>query len=48
MRQINYKKLLIPNIPYIFIALIGTKISQGFRLSPGADLSHRLLHLGEG
>lgn len=48
MRQINYKKLIIPNIPYIFIALIGTKISQGFRLSPGADLSHRLLHLGEG
>ena len=48
MKQINYKKLIIPNIPYIFIALLGTKIAQGYRLSPGADLSQKLLSLGDG
>lgn len=48
MKQINYKKLIIPNIPYLFIALIGTKIVQGYRLSPGIDLSQKLLHLGNG
>lgn len=48
MKQINYKKLIIPNIPYLFIALLGTKIAQGYRLSPGADLSQRLLSLGDG
>lgn len=48
MKQINYKKLIIPNIPYFFIALFGTKIVQGYRLSPGADLSQKLLHLNIG
>lgn len=48
MKQINYKKLIIPNIPYLFIALLGTKIAQGYRLSPGVDLSQKFLHLGEG
>lgn len=48
MRQINYKKLIIPNIPYLFIALLGTKIAQGYRLSPGADLSQKLLSLSDG
>lgn len=48
MKQINYKKLIIPNIPYIFIALLGTKIAQGYRLSPGADLSQKLLSLSDG
>lgn len=48
MKQINYKKLIIPNIPYLFIALFGTKIAQGFRLTPGLDLSQKLLHLNIG
>lgn len=48
MKQINYKKLIIPNIPYIFIALFGTKIVQGYRLSPGTDLSQKLIHLNIG
>lgn len=48
MKQINYKKLIIPNIPYFFIALFGTKIGQGYRLSPGVDLSQKLLHFNIG
>lgn len=48
MKQINYKKLIIPNIPYLFIALFATKIVQGYRLSPGTDLSQKLLHLNIG
>ena len=48
MKQINYKKLIIPNIPYIFIGLLGTKIAQGYRLSPGADLSQKPLSLSDG
>lgn len=48
MMQINYKKLIIPNIPYLFIALLGTKIGQGYRLTPGVDLSQKLLHCNIG
>ena len=48
MKQINYKKLIIPNIPYAFIALLATKIGQGYRLTSGADLSQKLLHLNIG
>ena len=39
MKQINYKKLILPNIPYVFIALLITKVSEAVRLAPGADRS---------
>lgn len=48
MRQVNWKKVLLPNIPYVAIALFATKLGQSFRLSSGADLSGKLLHLMEG
>ena len=48
MTKRHWKKLLIPNIPYIFIALLATKAGQGFRLAPGADLSGKLLQIGAG
>ena len=48
MKQINLKKLLLPNLPYVFIGLYATKLGQIFRLSPGADLSSKLLHIGDG
>ncbi|MCD8180823.1 MAG: recombinase family protein, partial [Firmicutes bacterium] len=47
-KQINFKKLIIPNIPYVFIALLGTKIGQGFRLTPGTDISQKILQLNIG
>lgn len=48
MKQVNLKKLLLPNLPYVFIGLYATKLGQMFRLSPGADLSAKLLHIGDG
>ena len=48
MRKKNWKKLLIPNIPYFFIALFATKIGQAVRLAPGVDFSGKALHMMEG
>ena len=48
MKQIHPKKLLLPNLPYVFIGLYATKLGQMFRLAPGADLSSKLLHIGDG
>ena len=48
MKQINLKKLILPNIPYVFIALLITKVSEAARLAPGADLSAKLLNIMTG
>lgn len=48
MKQVNIKKLLIPNLPYVLIGLYASKIGQAYRLAAGADLSEKLLHIGEG
>ena len=48
MRKKNWKKILIPNIPYLFIALLATKIGQAVRLAPGTDFSGKALHMMEG
>ena len=42
------KKLIIPNIPYLLFVWLFDKAAQAFRLSPGADLSEKLLSLGTG
>ena len=47
-KPVNIKKLLIPNIPYVFIALLATKVGQGWRLAPGSDFSGKFLHVLEG
>lgn len=47
MKQINYKKLILPNLPYLFIGLLGTKLGQAARLSPGADFSSKVLNIME-
>ena len=48
MRKKNWKKILIPNIPYLFIALFATKIGQAVRLAPGTDFSGKAPHMMEG
>lgn len=48
MKNVNLKKLLLPNIPYVFIALFATKLGQAWRLAEGADASQKLLHLLDG
>ena len=47
-KPLNIKKFLLPNIPYVFIALFATKLGQAARLSPGADFSAKALHIMEG
>ena len=37
-KPLNIKKFLLPNIPYVFIALFATKPGQAWRLAPGTDL----------
>ena len=48
MKQINVKKIILPNIPYVFIALLATKLGQAWRLSVGGDFSAKVLHLLDG
>ena len=48
MRTVNIKKLLLPNIPYVFIALFATKLPQAWRLASGTDFSAKFLHLMDG
>ena len=47
-KPLNIKKFLLPNIPYVFIALFTTKLGQAWRLAPGMDFSEKALHLMEG
>ena len=48
MKQVNLKKYLLPNLPYVLIALYATKLGQAWRLAPGADASAKLLGLLDG
>ena len=48
MNAINWKKLLLPNIPYLLFVYLFDKVGQAVRLAPGADLSGKVLSLGEG
>ena len=47
-KPVNIKKLLLPNLPYVFIGLFATNLGEAFRLMPGADLSEKLLHITVG
>ena len=47
-KPLNIKKFLLPNIPYVFIALFATKPGQAWRLAPGTDFSGKALHIMEG
>lgn len=48
MKQINLKKLVLLNLPYVVLGLYATKLGQAYRLAAGSDLSGKLLHIGEG
>ena len=38
MKQVNIKKLVILNLPYLLIGLYASKLGQAYRLAAGADL----------
>ena len=44
----NIKKLLILNLPYLLFVYPFDKLSQAIRLAPGADLSAKILSIGDG
>ena len=48
MNNRNLKKWIIPNLPYILFVYLFDKAAQAVRLAPGADLSGKLLSIGDG
>lgn len=38
MKNINVKKYILPNLPYLFIFWFFTKLAQGYRLAAGSDM----------
>ena len=44
----NMKKLFLLNLPYLLFMYPFDKLAQAFRLAPGADLSGKLLSIGDG
>ena len=48
MKNIDLKKLIIPHIPYLLFVYLFDKAAQAVRLSPGMDMSGKLLHIGDG
>ena len=45
MKNVNIKKLLILNLPYLLIGLFATKLGQAYRLAAGSGFSDKLLNL---
>ncbi len=46
--NIRHKKLILTNLPYLFIAVFATKIGQAWRLADGAGFSAKMLHIIDG
>ena len=44
----DWKKRLIPELPYPLFALLGTKLGEAARLAPGDDFSTKALHILDG
>ena len=44
----NMKKLFLLSLPYLLFVYPFDKLAQAFRLAPGADLSGKLLSIGDG
>ena len=42
------KKQIILHLPYLAFVYLFGKVGQAFRLAQGADLSEKLLHIGQG
>ena len=48
MKSINLKRLILLNLPYLLFVFLFDKAAQAARLAPGADLSGKLLSIGDG
>ena len=47
-KPVNIKKIILPNLPYLLFALLGTKCGQAARVAPGMDFSQKALHILDG
>ena len=47
MRTGSLKKILVPNIPYLFILWACLKIGTAYRLAAGADFAHKLIGMAQ-
>ena len=47
-KPVNIKKIILPNLPYLLFALLGTKCGQAARFAPGLDFSQKALHILDG
>ena len=48
MKPVRLKKYILPNLPYVGIALFATKLGQAMRIAPGTDFSGKVLHMMDG
>ena len=46
--NMRLKKWILPNLPYVGIALFATKLGQAIRIAPGADFFGKVLHMMDG
>ena len=37
------KRFVLPNLPYLFLFWIFTKVGEAYRLAPGADVAHKMM-----
>ena len=42
------KKRILMSIPYVFIAFLAAKLSEAYRLAPGAELAEKVFHISDG
>ena len=45
---VDWKKKLLPNLPYLLFVYLFDKLCQAVRLVPGLDASEKFLHLSQG
>ena len=45
---VDWKKKLLPNLPYLLFVYLFDKLCQAVRLAPGLDASEKFLHLSHG
>ena len=48
MKNLDLKKLLILNLPYVLFVYLFDKVGQAVRLTPGADMSEKVLNIAQG
>ena len=48
MKNMNIKRLLILNLPYLLIGLYASKLGQAYRLAVGTGFSEKLLNITDG